>query len=124
MATRIFVVDDERSIADTLAVILRNSGYEATPFYNAKSALVEVESSSPELVIIDVVMPQMSGVDIAVLVAECHPKCKVLLMSGQVATAAILERVRTYGYNFELLTKPVHPTDLLAKVETLINSKN
>jgi DNA-binding NtrC family response regulator len=116
MAKRIFVVDDEKTIADTLAVILRRSGYEASAFYNAQSVLEQIESCCPELVISDVVMPGMNGVDMAVLIRERHPACKVLLFSGQAATGNILELVGRRGYDFELLAKPVHPTDLLAKV--------
>lgn len=116
MAKLIFVVDDEKCIADTLAVILRKSGYEARAFYNAQSALEQVKSCGPELVISDVVMPGMSGVEMAVLIKELHPTCRVLLFSGQAGTVDILEKVRGQGYNFELLAKPIHPTDLLARV--------
>ncbi len=116
MAKRIFVVDDEACIADTLAVILRKSGYEANAFYNAQSALVEIESCCPELVISDVVMPGMNGVEMAVLIKERHPACKVLLFSGNATTVDLLEETRRRGYDFELLTKPVHPSDLLARV--------
>jgi DNA-binding NtrC family response regulator len=114
MAKRIFVVDDEKCIADTLVAILRNSGYEALAFYDAQSALEQVESFSPELVISDVVMPGMNGVEMAVLIRERHPACRVLLFSGQAATADLLEGARRRGYDFELLAKPVHPTVLLA----------
>jgi len=44
------------------------------------------------------------------------PKCKVLLFSGQAATADLLERARAQGHEFDILAKPVHPTDLLAKL--------
>ena len=115
MAKRIFVVDDEKCIADSLVTILRNSGYEATAFYNAHSALEQVEPLYPELVISDVVMPGMSGVEMAVLIRERHPVCKILLFSGQAATTDLLEGVRSRGYDFELLAKPVHPTELLAR---------
>jgi DNA-binding response OmpR family regulator len=115
MAKRIFVVDDEKCIADSLVTILRNSGYEATAFYNAQSALEQVESFSPELVISDVLMPGMNGVEMANLIRERHPTCKVLLFSGQAATADLLEGIRSRGYDFELLAKPVHPTELLAR---------
>ena len=83
MARRIFVVDDEKIIADTLAVILRQSGYDASAFYSAQSALDRLESCCPELVISDVVMPGMNGVDMAVLIRERHPACKVLLFRGR-----------------------------------------
>ena len=116
MAKRIFVVDDEKCIADTLAVILRHSGYEASAFYDAQSALAQMESCTPELVISDVAMPGMNGVDMAVLIRERHPSCKVLLFSGQACTLNILEMVGKRGYDFELVAKPIHPTDLLAKI--------
>ncbi len=114
MAKRIFVVDDERVIADTLAIILRNSGYEATAFYDAQSALEQFESLQPELVISDVMMPGMNGVEMAVLIRDRHPACKILLFSGHAATMDVLEEARKQGYDFELLSKPIHPKDLLA----------
>ena len=119
MAKRIYVVDDEKTIADTLAVILRKSGYEASAFYNAQSALDAIESCCPELVISDVVMPGMTGLDMAVLIRERHSECKVLLFSGQASTLNILDMVSRRGYDFELLAKPIHPTDLLAKVASV-----
>jgi DNA-binding response OmpR family regulator len=117
MAMRVFIVDDEQCIADTLAVILRQSGYEASAFYNAQSALAAIESCRPELVISDVVMPGMSGVEMAVLIRERHPACKVLLFSGNATTMDMLEGVRRQGHDFELLAKPIHPADLLARIE-------
>jgi DNA-binding response OmpR family regulator len=91
MVIRIFVVDDEHCIADTLAVILRNAGYEASAFYDAQSALEQAASRSPDLVISDVMMPGMNGVEMAVLMRERYPECKVLLFSGMASTLNILE---------------------------------
>jgi len=119
MAKRIFVVDDEKCIANSLVTILRNSGYEATAFYNAQSALEQVESFSPELVISDVLTPGMNGVEMAILIRERHPTCKVLLFSGQAATAEFLEGFRRRGYDFEVLVKPVHPNELLARAKNV-----
>lgn len=116
MAKRVFVVDDERCIADTLAVILRTSGFDANVYYDAHSALAQLDSLRPDLVITDVVMPGMSGIEMAVLIRDRQPACKILLFSGQAATADMLEEARRRGYDFELLAKPIHPTDLLAKV--------
>jgi DNA-binding response OmpR family regulator len=119
MGKKIFVVDDEKCIADTLAVILRKSGYDASAFYSAQSALDQLESCRPDLVITDVMMPGMNGVDMAVLIRERHPACKVLLFSGQASTLNILDMVGRRGYDFELLAKPIHPTDLLARVASV-----
>ncbi len=119
MVKRIFVVDDEQCIADTLVLILRQSGYEARGFYDAQSALEEIESGCPDLVISDVVMPGMSGTEMAVLIQERHPVCKILLFSGNATTLDMLEGARLLGHHFELLGKPFHPTDLLARVASL-----
>jgi DNA-binding NtrC family response regulator len=119
MPISVFVVDDETCIADTLAVILRKAGYAAKAFYNAESALSDAESCCPELVISDVAMPGMSGAEMAVVFRERHPACKILLFSGCAWTADLLEKVRGRGYDFELLAKPIYPTDLLARVASV-----
>jgi len=119
MVKRIFVVDDEKRIADTLAVILRQRGYDVSAFYDAHTALAQAEMSVPELIISDVIMPGMSGVDMAVLVRERYPTCKILLLSGNVGTLDLLELVRQRGHDFELLAKPIYPGDLLEKVATV-----
>ena len=116
---RVLVVDDERVIADTLGTILGNSGYETTVAYDAQSALKQCEAVNPELVITDVIMPGMNGVEMAMRVRDRHPACKILLISGQAATTNLLEEARRRGYDFELLAKPIHPTDLLARLATL-----
>lgn len=117
MTRRIFVVDDERVIADTLCAILRCSGYEARGFYEAESALKACEDLEPDLVVSDVSMPGMSGTEMAVRLKERFPQCEVLLFTGQVASRELLKAASEKGYEFELLTKPVHPKDLLARVE-------
>jgi DNA-binding NtrC family response regulator len=74
---------------------------------------------APDLLISDVLMPSLSGIELAIQVREHCPDCKVLLFSGQAATASLLETARAEGYDFEVLLKPVHPSDLLAKIRNL-----
>ena len=112
----VFVVDDEVVIAQTLSVILNQAGFHATPFYSPKDAIAARPQLLPELLISDVVMPGMNGVDLAIQFCEAQPDCKILLFSGQAATANFLDEARTRGYHFDLLAKPVHPADLLAKL--------
>ena len=116
MGRRVFVVDDEACIADTLASILRGSGYSATAFYDGESALAACSPSAPDLIISDVVMPGISGIELAIQVRGRYPQCKVLLFSGMAATSDLLEEARLQGYDFEVLAKPVHPADLLARM--------
>lgn len=116
MAKRVFVVDDERGISDSLSMILRQSGFEASAFYDAESALAACGIAPPEFIVSDVLMPGMSGVEMAIVIKERHPACDILLFSGQAATTDILEQARQKGYNFELLLKPVNPKDLVARL--------
>jgi DNA-binding NtrC family response regulator len=120
---RVFVVDDEDVIASSLAMILRfQGGFHAISFTDPLKALQAAHAESPNLLISDVVMPQMSGIDLAIQLRDICPDCKVLLFSGQAATADLLKAARVTGYTFELLLKPVHPADLLASIRTLTES--
>jgi DNA-binding NtrC family response regulator len=113
---RIFVVDDEEVIVTTLAIILRNSGFDATPFTRPMKALEASRSHSPDLLISDVVMPEINGIELAIQLLQICPECKVLLFSGQANTQTILEAAQANGHDFEIISKPIHPTDLLKKV--------
>ena len=112
----IFVVDDEEIIATSLAAILRMSGFAATAFTDPRNALSQARSEAPNLLLSDVVMPQMSGIDLAIQIKQHCPNCKVLLFSGQAITSDLLRQARQQGHDFNLLSKPIHPTDLLREI--------
>jgi len=61
-------------------------------------------------------MPGLTGIETAIITRSRLPKCKILLFSGQAACGDLLEAARSQGHEFELLAKPVHPTDLLTKL--------
>ena len=115
----VFVVDDERVISDTLTAILRLNGFAATSFTNPLDALDNAHSASPDLLLSDVAMPQLSGIELAIQIRETCPNCKILLFSGQATTSDLLQDARERGHEFQLVTKPVHPTDLLQRIRTL-----
>jgi CheY-like chemotaxis protein len=116
MGARVFVVDDEQIIAATVSAILKISGFSATAFTSPIQALESARLESPDLLISDVMMPEMCGVDLALRIKEECPNCKVLLFSGQAATSDLLWKARGLGHDFHLLLKPVHPADLLCEV--------
>ena len=113
---RVLVVDDERVIADTLAIILNQSGFEATAVYSGEKAVEMARTLRPNMLISDVIMTDMNGIDAAIQIRSILPDCKILLFSGQAATADLLEGARARGHEFEILAKPVHPQDLLARL--------
>lgn len=113
---RVLVVDDERLIADTTAEILNGNGFDATPFYNGKKAVEAVREFCPDVVITDVMMPEVNGVELAKKIRSECPDTRVVLISGQAATADLLESARRQGYSFELLPKPLNPEVLLHKL--------
>jgi CheY-like chemotaxis protein len=121
-AFHIFVVDDEKAIAETLAIILGKSGFVATSFTNPLEALEKALMKSPGLLLSDVVMPVLSGVDLAVQIKEKCPNCKILLFSGQAETTDLLTAARKQGHNFPLVAKPIHPADLICRIRELIST--
>jgi len=115
---RVLVVDDEQVIADTLAKILDLNGYDASAVYSGTAAVESARTLRPDLVISDVIMQDMNGIEAAINIRGFLPSCKILLFSGQAATADLLENARAQGHEFEILAKPVHPADLLAKLKS------
>ena len=113
---RVLIADDEQVIANTLAIILNQSGFEARAVYSGESAIEALDTFQPNMLISDVIMTGMTGIEAAIKVRAQLPQCKILLFSGQAATADLLEKAREQGHEFEILAKPVHPTDLLAKL--------
>jgi DNA-binding response OmpR family regulator len=121
MAPRILIVDDERTIADSVAEIVSLDGYDVRCCYSGEEALAQARDFVPNILLTDVLMPGLNGFELALQIKQQCPGCRLLLFSGQAATAAMAQSfIQTFtsrGYRFELLPKPLHPTLLLAKLE-------
>jgi DNA-binding NtrC family response regulator len=107
------IVDDEHTIADTLGLIFAGNGYETRAAYSAEQALEIIAEWPPDLAILDVVLPKLNGIDLAILLTAQYPACRLLLFSGQSITTDLLAEAATRGYSFDILAKPVHPTLML-----------
>ena len=121
---RILVIDDEKIIADTLVLIFCHAGYEARPAYSAEQALESLTTGEwiPQLAIIDVRLPGMNGVDLAIRLKAEYPDMRLSLFSGQAATSELLDVARLNGHTFDVLAKPVHPTEFLGLASRLLSS--
>ena len=117
---KILIIDDEATIADTLALIFSSSGYDSRTAYSAEDALEILEEWRPDLVIIDVVLPGMNGIELAIFLRASYPQCQFLLFSGQPGTSGLLEDAKQKGHLFEILAKPLHPTYMLSTVSDML----
>jgi len=112
----VLVVDDERIIADTLAMILSRHGFLSLAAYDGHSALKMARQYRPSLLITDVIMPGMTGIEVALGLEAMLPECKIMLFSGQAATVDLLSKAREMGRDYAILSKPVHPADMIRRV--------
>jgi DNA-binding response OmpR family regulator len=112
----VLVVDDESMIADTVTKILSLSGYAATAAYDGEDAIESALLVPPQLMITDVMLPGMNGIELAITMKRIYPECKILLFSGQASTADLMSSAKGAGHHFTLLSKPMPPQDLLAAV--------
>src|SRR5260221_165270 len=120
----VFVVDDETLVADTLGMVLRKHGFDAHSFDMPAAALQSALAMEPDLLISDVIMPELSGFELAQRMLERCPDCKVLLFSGNPATTELVEAANARGQVFEMIAKPVHPATMLEKIRALMNVEN
>ena len=113
----ILVVDDEAEVRALVREVLTLNGYTVLDTGDPIEARRLVEAQPVQLLLTDVVMPIMNGVELASRVEAVSPKTKVLLMSGYV-TAAVK------GSGRPLLSKPFKTTDLLAMVRQILDSRS
>ena len=119
---KIMIVDDEETIADTLALIFSSNGYDARTAYSAEQALEMLEEWRPSLAVIDVVLPGMNGIEFAIFLKASYPDVHFLLFSGQPGAGGLLEEAKRKGHLFEILAKPLHPTFMLATVANMLSA--
>jgi DNA-binding response OmpR family regulator len=119
---RVLIVDDEQVIANTLEAILRSNGYEARTAYSAEQALELIAEWQPAFAIVDVILPQLNGIEFCKLLRAQFPACGFLLISGETLTGELLEQAEKDGQTFEVVAKPVHPNVLLERAAAMLGS--
>lgn len=115
----IFVIDDEPNITDSLVEILNDRGYEAHAFYDGHAAIDSARRECPDIIISDIVMPKLNGIDTAMVLRQVCPEAHIILFSGQAGVTDMLKEARAKGHEFDLLPKPVHPAQLLKTLSRL-----
>ena len=119
---KILVVDDYKRVASTLEIILKQAGFETVVASSGEEAVSVALSFAPDVVLSDFALGGMNGVEAAIKILNFQPNCKVLLLAVQSATMDIQEEARAKGFNFEVLTKPVPPPELIESISQLLTS--
>jgi two-component system response regulator HydG len=118
---RILVVDDEQETCELLAMVLEREGYRVTTSTSAHGALELVGTSDFDLVLTDLSMPEMGGLELCERVLGTRPTVPVIVISGQGSLEAAIGAIRVGAYDF--ITKPIDPKLLLLAVARAIGHK-
>ena len=113
----IMLVDDEPAIRLTLSMLLKRSGYSVTTAASGDEALSLLEQQAYDLVLLDLIMPGIGGLDLARQVQSQRPGAAILVLTGSDA----LEDVSRSGFDYIL--KTTSPRDVLARVAAVLESQ-
>ena len=108
----VLVIDDESGILDTLRILLRNEGFEVTTAQGGKAGLEQIRTGTHDIVLTDVRMPQVSGLDILSAVKEQDPMTPVILMTAQASLQSAIGAVNTGAFYY--IQKPFSNDELVA----------
>ncbi|WP_330385907.1 response regulator transcription factor [[Clostridium] fimetarium] len=114
---KVLIVDDEVKIVEAVAAYLENSGYTAITAYDGENALLQVEKMNPDLVVLDLMLPQISGEEV------CKAIRKISRIPIIMLTAKIDEDDKINGFNIgadDYVTKPFSPRELMARINSLL----
>jgi two-component system response regulator HydG len=108
----VLVVDDESGILDTLRILLRNEGFEVTTAQGGKAGLEQIRSGAHDLILSDVRMPQVSGLDVLNAAREQDPMTPVILMTAQASLQSAISAVNSGAFYY--IQKPFSNDELVA----------
>ena len=111
---RVLIVDDEKSIRTTLQIFLEREGFAADTAETAMQALEMISTVSYDIILSDIIMPQISGVEFLERVRRILPDAPVLMMTGEPTVETAVEALQRGAFDY--LNKPIHKQDLLKAV--------
>jgi CheY-like chemotaxis protein len=112
----LMVLDDDNAVRHTWTIIFRQQGYDVVPVDNGGAAIEAARNRAPDLLLADIRLPDMTGIEAAHRVQELAPACLVLLISGDGESSEALAEARERGAVFEVLPKPISPPELIQRI--------
>ena len=117
---RILLAEDDDSMRGFLERALERAGYNVVSFANGKDALDEITPDAFTLLLTDIVMPLMDGIELARRAAEIDPRLKIMFITG--FAAVTLNNGTETPKDARVLSKPFHLKDLVREVDTLLGA--
>jgi CheY-like chemotaxis protein len=118
----LMVLDDDDAVRQTWTIIFRQQGYEVVPADRGTAAIDAARDRAPDLLLADIRLPDMTGIEASRRVKEIAPACHVLLISGDSDSGEAIEEARARGAIFEVLPKPISPPDLIRRIADLLRN--
>lgn len=118
---RILLAEDEEAMRSYLARALENAGYEVVAVDRGTEALPLLEREHFDLLLSDIVMPEMDGIELAQICSEVSPRTKVMFITG---FAAVSLRASREAPQARVLSKPFHLRDLVMEVQRVFGETN
>ena len=115
MKGRVLVVDDEKEFADVLAERLQIKGYQAQACHSGREALDTLRDSEMDVVVLDLVMPEMDGIDVLNEIKKYKPQIEVIILSGKATHEDAIKGIERGA--FEHLDKPCDDHKLLSSID-------
>ncbi|HYF51098.1 MAG TPA: sigma-54 dependent transcriptional regulator [Planctomycetota bacterium] len=119
---RILVIDDEQAICWAFTQLLQPHGYTVSVAASAEEGLETAAKENPDLVLLDVRLPGMSGIDALPKLKELNPDLPIIVMTAHGTMETAIEATRRGAYNY--LTKPIHNEDALHQIRTALERRN
>ncbi len=110
--TRVLVVDDEAAILDTLRILLRNEGFEPHTAHGGQAGLDQLRELRPDIVLTDIRMPNVGGVEVLAAARESDPDMPVILMTAQATLQSAMQAVNAGAFYY--IQKPFRNDELIA----------
>lgn len=117
---RALILDDDCAVAETLGMILTGNGYEVRVVNTAEEAIELLAGWTPDVAVVDILLPGMNGVEFAISLETVCPACHVLLFTAFPGVRGILDEALSKGREFEVLEKPVPPPQMLNRIAVLL----
>jgi two-component system cell cycle response regulator CpdR len=120
ISAKILLAEDDNDMRRFLVKALQNAGYAVASFDNGLSAYNRLREEPFELLLTDIVMPEMDGIELARRATELDPEIKVMFITGFAAVA--LNPDNSAPKDARILSKPFHLRDLVNEVERLLRA--